>query len=79
MKKIKLLFLALGAIGFGACTQTSNSETEKSAEIENGTEKTDDQLNVLFVLTSHDKLGDTGEKTGFWIEEFAAPLLHLAR
>ncbi len=29
--------------------------------------------NVLFVLTSHDRLGDTGEKTGFWIEEFAAP------
>ena len=28
---------------------------------------------VLFVLTSHDKLGDTGEKTGFWTEEFAAP------
>ena len=28
---------------------------------------------VLFVLTSHDKLGDTGKKTGFWIEEFAAP------
>lgn len=29
--------------------------------------------NVLFVLTSHDQLGDTGQKTGFWIEEFAAP------
>lgn len=29
--------------------------------------------NVLFVLTSHDQLGDTGEKTGFWVEEFAAP------
>ncbi len=28
---------------------------------------------VLFVLTSHDQLGKTGEKTGFWIEEFAAP------
>ncbi len=28
---------------------------------------------VLFVLTSHDQLGDTGKKTGFWIEEFAAP------
>lgn len=28
---------------------------------------------VLFVLTSHDELGNTGEKTGFWIEEFAAP------
>jgi len=29
--------------------------------------------NVLFVLTSHDKLGNTGEKTGFWVEEFASP------
>jgi putative intracellular protease/amidase len=28
---------------------------------------------VLFVLTSHDELGNTGHKTGFWIEEFAAP------
>jgi putative intracellular protease/amidase len=25
------------------------------------------------VLTSHDQLGDTGRKTGFWLEEFAAP------
>lgn len=33
---------------------------------------------VLFVLTSHDKLGDTGEKTGFWTEEFAAPYYELA-
>jgi len=29
--------------------------------------------NVLFVLTSHEDLGSTGLKTGFWIEEFAAP------
>ena len=28
---------------------------------------------VLIVLTSHDDLGNTGEKTGFWVEEFAAP------
>jgi len=28
---------------------------------------------VLMVLTSHDTLGNTGEKTGFWVEEFAAP------
>jgi putative intracellular protease/amidase len=33
---------------------------------------------VLFVLTSHDKLGDTGEKTGYWTEEFAAPYYELA-
>ncbi|GAA4888132.1 type 1 glutamine amidotransferase domain-containing protein [Ferrimonas pelagia] len=32
---------------------------------------------VLIVLTSHDKLGDTGEKTGFWSEEFAAPYYRL--
>lgn len=30
-------------------------------------------MKILVVLTSHDKLGDTGEKTGFWLEEFAAP------
>lgn len=30
-------------------------------------------MKVLFVLTSHDQLGDTGHKTGFWVEEFAAP------
>lgn len=30
-------------------------------------------MKVLFVLTSHDRLGDTGRKTGFWLEEFAAP------
>lgn len=28
---------------------------------------------VVFILTSHEELGNTGEKTGFWIEEFAAP------
>ncbi|MFT6914990.1 MAG: putative intracellular protease/amidase [Motiliproteus sp.] len=30
-------------------------------------------MNILFVLTSHDTLGNTGKKTGFWVEEFAAP------
>jgi putative intracellular protease/amidase len=30
-------------------------------------------MKVLMVVTSHDKLGDTGQKTGFWLEEFAAP------
>lgn len=31
------------------------------------------EVNILMVLTSHDKLGETGKKTGFWLEEFAAP------
>ena len=30
-------------------------------------------MNILMVLTSHDQLGDTSQKTGFWLEEFAAP------
>ena len=28
---------------------------------------------ILMILTSHDQLGDTGRRTGFWLEEFAAP------
>lgn len=32
---------------------------------------------ILFVVTSHDQLGDTGEKTGLWIEEFATPYYYL--
>lgn len=35
-------------------------------------------IKVLIVLTSHSDLGNTGEKTGFWIEEFAAPYYVLA-
>lgn len=30
-------------------------------------------MKILMVLTSHDQLGDTGKKTGFWLEELAAP------
>ena len=34
-------------------------------------------MKILFVLTSHDQLGNTGEKTGFWIEELASPYYYL--
>jgi putative intracellular protease/amidase len=34
-------------------------------------------MNVLIVLTSHAELGNTGEKTGFWLEEFASPYYRL--
>ena len=30
-------------------------------------------MKILLVLTSHDQLGDTGQKTGFWLEEFTSP------
>ncbi len=35
-------------------------------------------MKVLIVLTSHSELGNTGQKTGFWIEEFAAPYYAMA-
>lgn len=35
-------------------------------------------MKILIVLTSHSELGNTGEKTGFWIEEFATPHYVLA-
>ena len=30
-------------------------------------------MKILMILTSHDQLGETGNKTGFWLEEFASP------
>ena len=34
-------------------------------------------MKILIVLTSHNQLGDTGKKTGFWLEEFASPYYRL--
>ncbi|MGO2102014.1 MAG: type 1 glutamine amidotransferase domain-containing protein [Psychroflexus halocasei] len=39
--------------------------------------KNSKQQNILIVLTSHEELGNTGHKTGFWIEEFTTPYYHL--
>ncbi|WP_163409972.1 type 1 glutamine amidotransferase domain-containing protein [Flavobacterium ajazii] len=63
MKKIALLaIIAFTAVGTCAFAQKSNKKGMKK---------------VLFVVTSNDKLGNTGEKTGFWSEEFAAPYYEL--
>ena len=67
MKKIKLLVLAL-SFGLTATAQTPQAEITNSSN-----KKIDRAMKVLFVLTSHDELGDTGKKTGFWVEEFANP------
>jgi len=52
----------------------TSQATPADPEAANGPKKT----KILFVVTSHDQLGNTGEKTGIWIEEFAAPYYHLA-
>jgi len=51
---------------------THTSHKLEGLDGKTGTIKKSD-MKVLMILTSHDKLGDTGEKTGFWLEEFAAP------
>lgn len=55
----------MAAVVFAACSPTENEEVADQKAVL--------PLKVLFVLTSHDELGDTDEKTGFWLEEFAAP------
>lgn len=67
MKKIKLLVLAL-SFGMTATAQTPQEQIKNSND-----QKVNKEMKVLFVLTSHDQLGDTGKKTGFWVEEFATP------
>lgn len=59
MKKIALF--AIIALTLSCKKATEQKETKKQMK------------KVLFVVTSHDQLGNTGEKTGFWTEEFAAP------
>ena len=61
MKIAKIIALTLTIVTASSC---------KKVEI---TTKKDKKMNILFVVTSHDKLGDTGKKTGFWVEEFANP------
>lgn len=56
---------ASGVMTFRSPTHSECSET--------GTEQSRKNMKILMVLTSHDTLGSTGRKTGFWLEEFAAP------
>ena len=63
MRKTALFaIIAFTVVSLSAAAQKSNKKGMKK---------------VLFVVTSNDKLGNTGEKTGFWSEEFAAPYYEL--
>ena len=64
MKKIALFTII--ALTVSCITATAQKQNKKGMK------------KVLFVVTSHDKLGNTGEKTGFWTEEFAAPYYELS-
>jgi hypothetical protein len=73
MKTVKNIVTALMLVAFFSCN-TKNEKGNNVSEVKhNNNLKEEKSMNVLFVLTSHDELGDTGEKTGFWVEEFASP------
>ncbi|WP_299381669.1 type 1 glutamine amidotransferase domain-containing protein [uncultured Lacinutrix sp.] len=77
MNLIKTLALTLTIVTASSCKDTkSETVSENVSEIKTELKKEKD-MKVLFVLTSHDKLGDTGKKTGFWVEEFASPYYSL--
>ncbi len=70
--KNSLLFVSIFML-LMACQENKSTDKEKTVN----TEKKSKMKKVLFILTSHDELGDTGNKTGFWIEEFASPYYFL--
>jgi putative intracellular protease/amidase len=72
MNYLKSTVLVLTLISATSCKNEKKETSEQTLE-EITTTKKEDKMKILFVLTSHDKLGDTGKKTGFWVEEFANP------
>ena len=73
MKTLKITVLMLTIIVASSCKETKQEITSEKVSEEKTELKEEKQMKILFVLTSHDKLGDTGKKTGFWVEEFANP------
>ncbi len=71
MKRILVSLLVI--LSFGCKVKSTATTTQKNHLINK-----ENMKKVVFVLTSHDELGNTGEKTGFWIEEFVAPYYELA-
>lgn len=71
MKKTFIALLSI--ILFSSCGNSKKENVVSEQEVSINKEKNNEMKNVLFVLTSHEDLGNTGRKTGFWIEEFAAP------
>lgn len=68
----KVLIILVGIALMSSCKQKAN-ETIKEEKLQSNTQKETQMKQVLFVITSHDELGNTGEKTGVWLEEFTGP------
>ncbi|GHC50984.1 type 1 glutamine amidotransferase domain-containing protein [Ulvibacter litoralis] len=70
---LKTIVLTLTIIAAASCNDAKKQTPSEKVSEEKTELKKENDMNVLFVVTSHDKLGDTGKKTGFWVEEFANP------
>src|SRR5579863_1964137 len=53
--------------------ESMTAEQTLASCVDPGAKQRRTNMKILMVLTSHDQLGNTGRKTGFWLEEFAAP------
>ena len=73
MKRLKIIALLLTVISASSCKDTKKQTPSEKVSEEKIELQKQKEMKILFVLTSHDKLGDTGKKTGFWVEEFANP------
>ncbi len=75
IKNIILSLLAIATLSNCNMKKEELNKNQESGPIESAGHETTKK--VLFVLTSHDELGETGIKTGFWVEEFATPYYFL--
>lgn len=73
MKSLKIIALLLTVVSASSCKDTKKETPSEKVSEEKIELQKQKEMKILFVLTSHDKLGDTGKKTGFWVEEFANP------
>ncbi|WP_445012684.1 type 1 glutamine amidotransferase domain-containing protein [Aquimarina discodermiae] len=71
MKRITAIVIAL--VLFSSCDKSTKETKANEQKLSINIKKSNAMKKVLFVLTSHEDLGNTGLKTGFWIEEFATP------
>ena len=77
MKILNTILLVSTLVVASSCKNNQNKISSEKVSEEHVTSKKEKDMKILFVLTSHDQLGDTGNKTGFWIEEFANPYYSL--
>ncbi len=71
MKKILTTVFVIAL--FASCGKSKKETAVSEEKTATNSKKNTPMKKVLFVVTSHSDLGNTGEKTGFWVEEFAAP------